>query len=76
MSGNEGVANEGCLQLLRCSETETASRDLKIDLRSCGIRSPLSSELSETLSHLLAKRKIEIAGNSINYLSLFPTKDT
>ena len=75
LSGNEGLANEGCLQLLL--SVSSAGRDLKIDLRSCGMTSPLPSDLRGALSDLVAKNRVEILGNRINqtdYLSVFPTK--
>ena len=75
VSGNEGLGNEGCLRLLHsCS---VAGRDLKMDLRSCGMTSPLPRQLSGALSDLVAKNVAEIMGNRIDsteYVSLFQTK--
>ena len=72
VSGNAGLANEGCLKLLQhCRHRE----DLKIDLRSCGMSSPLPGELRELISELAAKKKVEILGNDIDstdYALIFP----
>lgn len=74
VSGNKDLGNEGCLQLLVCCKS--VGRDIRIDVRSCGMTSPLPSELSQTLSDLIAKKKVEIAGNRIDsteYALLFPS---
>ena len=74
VSGNEGLANDGCLQLLQCCKTRG---EMKMDLRSCGIHSPLPTQLRELLSELVARRRVEIVGNDFDFADfslIFPKK--
>ena len=55
VSGNEKLANLGCLELVRCCSTMT---DRKLKLASCGMQSPLSNELIKVLMELVLKNVI------------------
>ena len=63
VSGNEGLRNQGCLELLQCC---AVMADLRLNLAACGMCSPLPNELITTLSERLTKRRVEIVGNDID----------
>ena len=63
VSGNEGMGNQGCLELLTCCAIKT---DIKVKLGSCGIRSPLPNELIKTLAAMAANHRVVIVGNAID----------
>ena len=63
VSGNEGLGNQGCLELLHCC---TMMAHLRLNLAACGMCSPLPNEVITTLLELLAKRRVEIVGNDID----------
>ena len=63
VSGNEGLRNQGCLEVLhRCA----VMADLRLNLAACGMCSPLPNELITNLSDHLTKRRVEIVGNDID----------
>ena len=62
VSGNEGLGNQGCLELLHCC---TMMAHLRLNLAACGMCSPLPNEVITNLLELLAKRRVEIVGNDI-----------
>lgn len=65
VSGNEGLGNLGCLELVKCcTATVTGLKLLK--LASCGMHSPLKDKLVKALIELVEKHRIDITGNMIN----------
>lgn len=63
VSGNEGLGNHGCVELLHCCATAV---DLRLNLAACNMNSPLPNELITALSNLLAKHRVEVIGNKIS----------
>lgn len=63
VSGNEGLGNRGCVELLHCCAT---AEDLRLNLAACNMNSPLPNELITALSKLLAKHRAEVIGNKIS----------